>query len=40
MKKVGVECVLRLHEDYKENNAAVLMNQEMVRFFLKHFPKE
>jgi acetyl esterase/lipase len=35
MDKAGVECVLRLREDYK--NAPVEMNREMVGFFLRHF---
>jgi hypothetical protein len=37
MAKIGVECVLRLREDYK--NPPVEMNREMVEFFLRHFPK-
>jgi acetyl esterase/lipase len=42
MDKAGVECVLRLAEDYegKGESAPVARNREMVRFFLKHFPKE
>jgi len=37
MDKAGVECVLRLKEDYK--NPPVEMNREMLAFFLRHFPK-
>jgi acetyl esterase/lipase len=37
MDKIGVECVLRLREDYK--NPPLEMNREMVEFFLRHFPK-
>ena len=42
MDKVGVECVLRLAEDYqgKGESPPVARNREMVQFFLKHFPKE
>jgi acetyl esterase len=39
MDKVGVECVLRHREDYEGKDAATLMNQDQVQFFLKHFPK-
>lgn len=38
MDKVGVECVLRLREDYKSNPPAE-MNREMVSFFRRHFPR-
>jgi hypothetical protein len=42
MDKVGVECVLRLAEDYQDQggDAARARNREMVQFFLKHFPRE
>jgi hypothetical protein len=43
MDKVGVECVLRLREDYTENvgkDPAPAGIEEMVKFFVKHFPKE
>ena len=38
MDQVGVECVLRLREDYKSNPPAE-MNREMVSFFRRHFPR-
>jgi hypothetical protein len=37
MDKLGLECVLRLRENYQ--NPPVEMSREMVMFFLKHFPK-
>jgi acetyl esterase len=39
--KVGVECVLHFREDYADAgpDAALRMNHDQVRFFLKHFPK-
>lgn len=37
MDQVGVECVLRLKENYR--NPPVEMNREMVRFFVAHFTK-
>jgi acetyl esterase len=42
MDKVGVECVLRFREAYADAgpDAALRMNEEQVRFFRKHFPKE
>ena len=42
MDKVGVECVLRLAEDYqgKGEDTRVALNRDLVEFFLKHFPKE
>jgi hypothetical protein len=39
MDRVGVECVLRFHEDYDATKAAAKMNEEQVQFFLKHFPR-
>jgi len=43
MDKLGVECVLRLAEDYAAsdhgNPVSVKVNQDMVDFFLRHFPK-
>jgi acetyl esterase len=39
LDKAGVECVLRLRTDYSGGNASVAVNEEMVRFFLEHFPK-
>jgi len=43
MDKLGVECVLHLSEDYPASNSGnpvgVRMNQDLVAFFLKHFPK-
>jgi hypothetical protein len=39
MDKVGVECVLRFHEDYEDKDAPARMNEDQVQFFLKHFPK-
>ena len=38
MDKVGVECVLRLREDYADSNRPAQMNRDLVQFFLKHFP--
>jgi hypothetical protein len=42
MDKVGVECVLRLAEDYQDKGEDVprARNREMVQFFQKHFPRE
>ena len=39
MDKVGVECVMRVKDDYPGKDAGALWNQEMVQFFVKHFPK-
>jgi hypothetical protein len=39
MDKMGVECVLRLREDYPGASPGVPMNHDMVEFFLKHFPR-
>ena len=39
MDEMGVECIMRLKDDYPDNNAGPLWHQEMVQFFLKHFPK-
>lgn len=39
MDKMGVECVLRLRKEYPGASPGVQMNQEMVEFFLKHFPQ-
>jgi acetyl esterase len=39
MDKMGVECLLRLREDYPGANPGVQMNQDMIEFFLKHFPR-
>ncbi len=39
MDKLGVECVLRLADDYPPDNPGAKANQEMVEFFVKHFPK-
>jgi acetyl esterase/lipase len=40
MDKLGVGCVLRQREDYPGASPGVQMNQDMVAFFLKHFPVE
>jgi hypothetical protein len=42
MDKVGVECVLRLGEDYRDKgkDAPVQVHRDMVQFFLEHFPKD
>jgi acetyl esterase/lipase len=40
MDKLGIECIVRLREDYKvktQQDALIPMNQEMVQFFQKHF---
>ena len=37
--KLGVECVMRLKEDYSGQYPGAQMNQDMAQFFLKHFPK-
>ena len=37
MDKIGVECTLRLREDYK--NPPLEANREMIGFFQRHFPK-
>ncbi len=39
MDKLGVECVMRVKADYPGNNPGPQWNQEMVQFFVKHFPK-
>ena len=38
MDKAGVESVLRLREDYPDENRPARMNHELVQFFVKHFP--
>lgn len=37
MDQVGVECVLKLAEDYPPPGGAARLNAEMVQFFLSHF---
>lgn len=37
MDKLGVECVMRVKEDYPGNNAGPLWHRDMVQFFLKHW---
>jgi acetyl esterase/lipase len=37
MDKLGVECVLRLAKDYKGKDPGA-MNEEMISFFVAHFP--
>jgi acetyl esterase/lipase len=39
MDAQGVECVLHLRGDYKNGSLIVLVHEEMVQFFLRHFPK-
>jgi hypothetical protein len=41
MDRAGVECVLHFREDYAGagDEAPLRMNQDQVRFFLKHFPR-
>jgi hypothetical protein len=41
MDALGVECVIRLRAEYAGDKEAVqlAMNEELVQFFLKHFPK-
>jgi hypothetical protein len=39
LDKEGVECVLRFRSVYKGAPAMVGVNEEMVKFFLEHFPK-
>ena len=39
MDKVGVECVLRLREDYQDKDRPARMNHDLVQFFVKHFPE-
>jgi acetyl esterase len=39
MDKIGVECVMRLKDDYPGNNPGPLWHEEMVKFFVKHFPQ-
>jgi acetyl esterase/lipase len=39
MDKLGIECVMRLKEDYPGSNPGPLWHEEMVRFFVKNFPK-
>jgi hypothetical protein len=39
MDKIGVECVMRLKDDYG-GNPGPLWHREMVQFFVKHFPKQ
>ena len=39
MDKTGVECVMRVKDDYPGNNPGPAWNQEMVQFFVRHFPK-
>jgi hypothetical protein len=39
MDKIGVECVMRVKEDYPDGNPGAQWNQEMVRFFVAHFPR-
>jgi acetyl esterase/lipase len=39
MDKIGVECLLRLRSDYPGENPGPKVNQDMVEFFLRHFPK-
>jgi acetyl esterase len=38
MDKLGVECVVHLKDEYGDNPGA-LWHQDMVKFFLKHFPQ-
>ena len=37
MDKLGVECVMRLRDNYPGGNPGPAWHQEMVQFFLKHF---
>jgi acetyl esterase len=37
MEPLGIECVLRHRDDYKDKGMATELNREMVEFFLKHF---
>jgi acetyl esterase len=39
MDKTGVECVMHLKDDYGDNPGP-LWHQDMVRFFVKHFPSK
>lgn len=39
MDKVGVECILKLAEDYPPPGGAAKLNEDMVKFFVQHFPK-
>jgi acetyl esterase/lipase len=39
MDKLGVECVMRVKDDYPGGDPGPLWNQEMVKFFVRHFPK-
>lgn len=39
MDKLGVECVMRVPQDYPGKDPGPIWNQEMVQFFLQHFPK-
>jgi acetyl esterase/lipase len=39
MDKLGVECVMRVKEDYPGDNPGPLWHQEMVQFFIRHFPQ-
>jgi len=38
MDKVGVECLLRLREDYEDQDRPARMNRDLVQFFVDHFP--
>jgi hypothetical protein len=39
MDKLGIECVMRVKDDYPGGNPGPKWNEEMVQFFLRHFPK-
>jgi acetyl esterase len=39
MDQVGVECILKLAEDYPPPGGSAKLNEDMVQFFLRHFPK-
>lgn len=40
MDQAGVECILRLAEDYPSPGGSAKLNEDMVQFFLRHFPQK
>jgi acetyl esterase/lipase len=39
MDKLGIECEMHVPEDYADHGGTAAMDQDMVRFFVRHFPK-